>query len=82
VQKHNVGKNFSWAAISQVTDDAGTDWIVYHAISPAEPKLRNGATRRPALIDRITWVDGWPVVHDGAGPSSASLPIPAIEPIR
>jgi arabinan endo-1,5-alpha-L-arabinosidase len=50
-------------------DDAGVDWIVYHAIDPSRPHLRSGATRRPVLIDPITWTGGWPVVHDDAGPS-------------
>ena len=53
------------------TDDAGVDWIVYHAIDPERPNLRSGATRRPVLIDPIEWRDGWPVVHDDAGPSKA-----------
>jgi arabinan endo-1,5-alpha-L-arabinosidase len=53
------------------TDDAGTDWIVYHAIDPTRPRLRSGATRRPVLIDAIEWVDGWPVVNDDDGPSAA-----------
>ncbi|MEX2535854.1 MAG: family 43 glycosylhydrolase [Trueperaceae bacterium] len=64
---------------SVVQDDAGDDWIVYHAISPEEPLLRNGATRRPALIDAIEWVDGWPLVHGGDGPSSEELPAPTID---
>ncbi len=51
------------------TDDAGVDWIVYHAIDPERPTLRSGATRRPVLIDRIDWVDGWPVVNGDNGPS-------------
>jgi arabinan endo-1,5-alpha-L-arabinosidase len=51
-------------------DDAGTDWIVYHAIDPERPTLRSGATRRPVLIDPITWQGGWPVVNDDAGPSA------------
>ncbi|HEX7004631.1 MAG TPA: family 43 glycosylhydrolase [Trueperaceae bacterium] len=61
-----------------VRDDAGTDWIVYHAISPDEPFLPGGATRRPALIDPIDWQDGWPTVHDGVGPSSWRLAAPTI----
>jgi arabinan endo-1,5-alpha-L-arabinosidase len=64
-----------------VTDDAGTDWLVYHAIDPRRPLLRSGATRRPVLIDPIDWVDGWPVVHDDAGPSSAPQPRPVVRPV-
>lgn len=66
-------RNDAWVgpghnAIAQ--DDAGVDWIVYHAIDPARPTLRSGATRRPALIDPIEWVEGWPIVHGDEGPSS------------
>lgn len=59
------------------SDDAGVDWIVYHAIDPERPNLRSGATRRPVLIDPIVWRDGWPVVHDDAGPSDA----PQVRPV-
>lgn len=61
-----------------VTDDAGVDWIVYHAIDPARPNLRSGATRRPVLIDPIDWTGGCPVVHDDAGPSKAAQGRPAV----
>lgn len=60
------------------TDDAGADWIVYHAIDPTNANLRSGATRRPVLIDRIEWVDGWPVVNGGEGPSSDERPVPVV----
>ena len=62
------------------TDDAGDDWIVYHAIDPTNATLRSGASRRPALIDRIEWVYGWPVVNGGAGPSGDARPAPVIRP--
>lgn len=61
-----------------VADDAGVDWIVYHAIDPQRPNLRSGATRRPVLIDPIDWVDGWPVVHGDAGPSNAPQARPTV----
>jgi len=61
-----------------VQDDAGTDWIVYHAIDPQRPTLRSGATRRPLLIDPIAWRDGWPVVQDDRGPSSEPQPRPVV----
>lgn len=60
------------------TDDAGADWIVYHAIDPARDRLRSGETRRPVLIDPITWMNGWPVVHDDAGPSAFLQPRPVV----
>lgn len=53
------------------TDLAGQDWIVYHAIDRADPYLdgTDGINERPMLLDRLDWVDGWPVVRGGAGAS-------------
>ncbi|QWF84648.1 family 43 glycosylhydrolase [Amycolatopsis sp. CA-230715] len=55
-----------------VTDDAGQDWIVYHAIDRAKPYLDEpyGVNRRPMLVDRLDWVDGWPTARAGAGAST------------
>lgn len=55
-----------------VTDDAGQDWIVYHAIDRTKPYLDRpyGVNRRPMLIDRLDWVDGWPTARAGAGAST------------
>jgi arabinan endo-1,5-alpha-L-arabinosidase len=50
---------------SVVRDDAGNDWVVYHAIDSRRPWLTEGQVRRAMLIDRIEYVDGWPVVGDG-----------------
>ena len=61
------------------TDDAGDDWMVYHAIDPTDATLRSGASRRPTLIDRIAWVDGWPVVNGGEGPSSDERQAPVVQ---
>lgn len=58
-----------------VTDDAGTDWIVYHAMDRKE-----GSGLRFLLIDRLVWRDGWPVVNDGRGPSVESTEAPVIKP--
>ena len=53
------------------TDVRGQDWIVYHAIDRADPYLdgTDGINERPMLLDRLDWVDGWPAVRAGAGPS-------------
>ncbi|GGK95586.1 family 43 glycosylhydrolase [Mangrovihabitans endophyticus] len=68
-----------------VTDLSGQDWLVYHAIPYADPDFppvtgANGATlrltKRPLLIDRLDWIDGWPVVRAGAGPSTTAQPAP------
>ena len=56
---------------SVITDSAGNDWIVYHAVDSRRPREKASDeinTRRVMLIDRIRWVDGWPTVD---GPSSS-----------
>lgn len=64
------------------TDDAGQDYMLYHAIDLAAPYFDGfpGATRRPALIDRIQWVDGWPEVRAGRWASATPQPAPAAQP--
>jgi arabinan endo-1,5-alpha-L-arabinosidase len=54
-----------------LSDLSGQDWLVYHAIDPATPYLDKpfDVNRRPMLIDRLDWIDGWPVVRAGQGPS-------------
>jgi arabinan endo-1,5-alpha-L-arabinosidase len=50
---------------SIVTDKAGQQWIVYHAIDVKRPRQRQEDeinSRRILLIDRIEWRDGWPYV--------------------
>ncbi|MEV8377419.1 family 43 glycosylhydrolase [Kribbella sp. NPDC056861] len=61
-----------------ITDAAGQDHIVYHAIDRATPWLTDpfGINRRPMLIDRIDWIDGWPRTRAGAGPSDTPQPAP------
>lgn len=63
---------------SIVTDAAGQDWIVYHAVDARRPR-ENAAdevnTRRVMLIDRIAWVDGWPTID---GPSAEPLRAPPV----
>ncbi|WP_028047635.1 family 43 glycosylhydrolase [Cellulomonas sp. URHE0023] len=51
-----------------VTDLAGQDWMVYHAIDREDPYLTgtDGINERPMLIDRLDWIDGWPTVRAGA----------------
>jgi arabinan endo-1,5-alpha-L-arabinosidase len=58
---------------STVTDGAGAEWMLYHAIDPNHPYLFAGNTsisRRPMLLDRITWVNDWPVVAGSGTPSA------------
>lgn len=69
---------------SVVTDLAGQDWMVYHAIDRHEPYLDEpfGINRRPMLIDRLDWVDGWPVVRHGKGASEGWQKAPVTDPRR
>ncbi|MDP4507054.1 family 43 glycosylhydrolase [Nonomuraea turcica] len=66
-----------------LTDLSGQDWLIYHAISTADPDFPpivngpSGLTKRPLLIDWLDWIDGWPVVRAGAGPSEGPQPAPA-----
>lgn len=50
-----------------VTDDAGRDWLVYHAIDRRERYDRHTHDlRRVLMIDPITWTPaGWPTVDNG-----------------
>jgi arabinan endo-1,5-alpha-L-arabinosidase len=50
-----------------VTDLAGQDWLVYHAIDRRDPYLDEpfGINQRPMLLDRLDWVGGWPTVRAG-----------------
>ena len=51
-----------------VTDLAGQDWFVYHAIDRNDPYLdgTSGINERPMLLDRLDWIGGWPTVRAGA----------------
>lgn len=65
-------KNVSWDAPghnSIVADDAGTDWILYHAMRAAPNRL--------LLLDRLVWRDGWPRV-EGDQPSVSRQSAPEL----
>jgi len=62
---------------SIISDAAGNDWIVYHAVDVRRPRTEptdDLNTRRILLIDRIRWRNGWPVID---GPSEGPRPAPA-----
>ncbi len=66
---------------SVFTDASGQDWIAYHAIDVRHPYVgaRIGddrGVRRPMLIDRLMWSDGWPHV-EGGKPSLGGTPAPS-----
>lgn len=58
-----------------VLDVGGTDWFVYHAWLNAGGGAHLQREGRHVLLDRIDWVDGWPVIGDGT-PSYAYGPWP------
>jgi arabinan endo-1,5-alpha-L-arabinosidase len=65
-----------------VTDLSGQDYLVYHAIDRAQPYLDQpfGVNRRPMLLDRLDWIDGWPTVRAGAGAADGPQPAPVTRP--
>jgi arabinan endo-1,5-alpha-L-arabinosidase len=72
-----------WVGVGHNTvfpDAAGQWWTIYHGVDVNEPffSARDRLTRRLALLDRIDWVDGWPVAR--GAPSDAARPAPATIP--
>lgn len=65
-----------------ITDLAGQDWIVYHAVDRDHPFYAGETdyTKRPALIDPLDWHGGWPEVRGGRGPSDTVQPGPVAQP--
>jgi arabinan endo-1,5-alpha-L-arabinosidase len=55
--------------------------MLYHAVDRNAPFFEGhpGYTRRPALIDALDWVNEWPVVRGGFGPSDDQQPAPAAQ---
>jgi arabinan endo-1,5-alpha-L-arabinosidase len=64
------------------TDFAGQWWTIYHAVDRADPYFAGavGFTKRPALLDPLDWVDGWPTVRGGQWASDEPMPTPAAQP--
>ena len=49
---------------SVIRDQAGHDWMVYHAIDTKHPYLRGTeSVRRAMLINRIRYHHGWPLIR-------------------
>ncbi|WP_374970970.1 family 43 glycosylhydrolase [Terrabacter sp. BE26] len=75
------GNRFVGAGHHAVIADAdGRDYIAYHAIDRHNPWLTSpfGINRRPMLLDRLDWVDGWPRTRAGRGPSDTPQPAPSL----
>ena len=62
-----------------VADASGQDWIIYHAVDVNKPVFADSWTRRPAMMDRLDWSDGWPVARGGSGPSDTAQSAPALD---
>jgi arabinan endo-1,5-alpha-L-arabinosidase len=60
-------------------DAAGRFWTIYHAVDRFDPYFAAdpGFTKRPALLDPLDWVDGWPQVRAGRWASDRRMPAPA-----
>ncbi len=61
-----------------VTDDEGTDWLLYHGIDRKQGKVSSGASRRMLMLDRIIWRDGWPEIEGGV-PSATPKEAPVFQ---
>lgn len=63
------------------TDDQGRTWIVYHAFKkmpPSESRGKGSGHGRLLLLDRIDWINGWPVIRDRE-PSFTPQPAPVFK---
>jgi arabinan endo-1,5-alpha-L-arabinosidase len=71
---------------SVVTDNAGQDWIFYHAIDSKERLLKGSIggdrdVRRIMLMDRLSYRNGWPQIK-GATPSTTRQAVPKVRAAR
>jgi arabinan endo-1,5-alpha-L-arabinosidase len=63
-------------------DYSGQWWTIYHAVNVNDPYFAGapGFTKRPALLDAIDWVNSWPTLNGGSGPSDTPQQAPAARP--
>lgn len=66
------------------TDESGQDYMLYSGVSKSAPYIPtvNGYTARQLMMDPVDWVNGWPMVRSGFGPSdiNSPQPVPAAQP--
>ncbi|RYY00078.1 glycoside hydrolase [bacterium] len=74
-------KNDVWTGVghnSIITDAKGQDWIVYHGIDRKNFYIPGTqSVRRPMLIDKVDYKNGWPVIKNSE-PSSMLQEGPAL----
>ena len=58
-----------------VVSVGGADYFVYHAWPATSSGTHDTSQGRQVLLDRISWVDGWPQISDGT-PSTGLQPWP------
>ncbi|WP_020577817.1 family 43 glycosylhydrolase [Actinopolymorpha alba] len=65
---------------SAALDVSGQTYMAYHAIDRDDPWLdvSPGFTMRPMNLDRLDWIDGWPIVRAGLGASDDPQPAPIV----
>lgn len=51
-----------------ITDDAGSDWMFYHAVDVKHPE------GRVLMMSRVQWQDGWPYVENQSPAVTAEAP--------
>ena len=64
------------------TDLSGQDYLLYHGFDRHSP-FTSGPIRlkRQLQLDRLDWVDGWPVARGGAGPSDTHQAVPDVDTV-
>jgi arabinan endo-1,5-alpha-L-arabinosidase len=63
-------------------DFDGQWWTIYHAVDRFDPYFEGavGFTKRPALLDALDWINGWPTVRGGEWASDTPQHAPAAQP--
>ncbi|HEU5015658.1 MAG TPA: family 43 glycosylhydrolase [Roseiflexaceae bacterium] len=65
-------------------DFDGQWWTIYHAIDQNDPYFADPnpgrINKRPALLDALDWIDGWPTVRGGQWASDTPQAAPAAQP--
>jgi arabinan endo-1,5-alpha-L-arabinosidase len=67
-----------------IPDAAGQDWFFYHAIDRNDPYLADpnpqNINKRHFMMDRLTWINGWPTVRSDYWASDTPQPAPITGP--